>query len=37
MNCLRCKSIKIQKFGKVPTVKGKKQRYRCGDCGHTFY
>lgn len=28
---------KAVKFARIPTVKGKKQRYRCTECGKTFY
>ena len=34
--CSECGSIS-QKFGLVPTRKGKKQRFRCIECGKTFY
>ena len=38
MKCVKCNSNNIVKFGKIPTVKnGKRQRYRCQECGHTFY
>ena len=34
----KCKSEKVVKFGKVPTVNnGVKQRYRCQVCAKTFY
>jgi transposase-like protein len=37
INCKYCGN-KATKFSKVPTVKsGKKQRYRCTECGKTFY
>jgi transposase-like protein len=35
--CKYCGSIRVNKLGFVPTVKGKKRRYICRDCGHTFY
>lgn len=36
--CPYCKNEKVQKCGLYPTVKeGKKQRYRCFECGRTFY
>jgi transposase-like protein len=37
MNCPKCNSSEIQKIGKIPTCQGKKQRYRCRNCGKTFY
>ena len=38
LRCSRCGSSRVHKYGVVPTVKhGKKQRYRCYECGHTFY
>lgn len=37
MKCNRCGG-EATKFGLVPSVKaGKMQRYRCKECGHTFY
>jgi len=35
--CKYCGSTRVIKMGFVPTVKGKKRRYRCNECGHTFY
>lgn len=35
--CPYCKNEKIQKVGKYATVKGKKQRYKCTECGRSFY
>ncbi|MCQ5337155.1 MAG: hypothetical protein NO475_03050 [Candidatus Methanomethylicia archaeon] len=35
--CKYCGSTRVNRFGFVPTVKGKKRRYICRDCGHTFY
>lgn len=35
MECKRCKG-KVEKFGKVMTTKGKRQRYHCTQCGHVF-
>lgn len=32
-----CSSTNIAKIGKIPTCQGHKQRYRCNDCGRTFY
>jgi len=32
-----CGSNHIVKLGFVPTRQGKKQRYRCQECGRTFY
>lgn len=38
VTCKKCKSDNVAKFGSIPTVNaGKKQRYRCQDCGKTFY
>lgn len=37
MKCKYCNSERLQKIGFIPTIKGKKQRYRCSECGHTFY
>jgi transposase-like protein len=33
--CPKCGSL-TAKMGYLPTVEGKKRRYRCGECGHTF-
>jgi transposase-like protein len=36
--CPYCKEDKIQKVGKYASVtKGKQQRYKCSECGRTFY
>ena len=37
--CKKCKTNKrVVKFGSIPSVKqGKKQRYRCQECGTTMY
>lgn len=38
VTCKKCKSDNVAKFGSIPTVNaGRKQRYRCQDCGKTFY
>lgn len=34
--CPECGNKAI-KFSVVPTRQGKKQRYRCTECGRTFY
>jgi len=34
--CPHCSST-TQKSGIIGTLKGKKQRYRCIECGKTFY
>lgn len=36
MKCV-CGSKNIIKAGIIPTRKGKKQRYRCNNCGRHFY
>lgn len=37
--CEKCKTNdRVVKFGKIPSVgQGKKQRYRCQECGTTMY
>lgn len=35
--CPKCGSHRIWKKGYVPTIGGKKLRYICTDCGHSFY
>jgi predicted Zn finger-like uncharacterized protein len=37
IKCPECGSTKIVRFGSIPTRSGKKQRYRCQECGRTFY
>lgn len=37
VKCPRCNSPRIWKYGFVPTIKGRKIRYKCTDCGHSFY
>lgn len=38
VKCKRCKSEHIVKHQIVVTVTaGKRQRYKCQECGHTFY
>ena len=38
MECPNCKSKHIVKLGKIPSFKaGRKQRYKCWECGKTFY
>ena len=38
MKCPVCESDHIAKAGLYPTVsEGKKQRYKCMECGRTFY
>ena len=34
--CPDCKG-RTNKLGKIPTRHGKIQRYRCTECGRTFY
>ena len=34
--CPECFSLKVVKSGKIPTSRGKIQRYQCEN-GHTFY
>ena len=36
-HCPYCEGKRITKAGLRPTVKGKKQRYKCQECGKTFY
>lgn len=36
-HCPECHSTKVVKHGTVVNVSGKRQRYKCMDCGHTFY
>lgn len=36
--CPYCRSKIVWKSGILPSVrKGKRQRYKCGDCGKTWY
>jgi transposase-like protein len=35
--CIFCKSNRTGVRNVVATIKGKKLRYYCKDCGHTFY
>lgn len=36
--CPYCKNERIQKVGKYASVsKGKRQRYKCPECGRSFY
>jgi transposase-like protein len=35
--CPDCNSKNTTKWGFSPNRHGKKQRYVCFDCGHTFY
>jgi len=35
--CPYCKGKKLMRKGFMPALGGKKQRYVCWDCGHTFY
>jgi transposase-like protein len=38
MKCPRCGSDHISKHGiKITVSQGRKQRYQCQECGHTFY
>lgn len=38
IQCPYCSSQRIWKSGKIPIVnKGKRQRYKCAECGKTFY
>ena len=37
MKCPKCGSVNYQKIGFIPGINGPKQRYRCSDCGKTFY
>jgi hypothetical protein len=34
--CPNCNTKSLRKYGFSITIKGKKQRYQCKDCGHTF-
>jgi transposase-like protein len=38
VKCNRCSSEHVVSHGYVPTVKkGKRKRYKCQNCAHTFY
>lgn len=37
MVCVICDEIPVVKFGKIPTRRGLRQRFRCQKCGSTFY
>ena len=35
--CPYCKNERVQKVGKYATITEKKQRYKCPECGRSFY
>lgn len=37
VKCPRCQSQQVWKVGFVPTVRGRKDRFKCTNCGHSFY
>jgi transposase-like protein len=37
VKCPKCQSTEIWKVGFVPTIKGRKDRFKCTRCAHTFY
>lgn len=37
MRCPRCKSTHIVKIGMIVNRYGKRQRFKCWECGTTFY
>jgi len=36
LECPKCDSLDIWKWGIYMTIKGKKQRYNCKNCGHVW-
>jgi transposase-like protein len=37
IKCPKCGSRAVWNYGYIPTREGKKQRYKCTDCAHSFY
>jgi predicted Zn finger-like uncharacterized protein len=37
IKCPSCGSTHVVRFGSIPTRHGIKRRYRCQECGRTFY
>ena len=37
VKCPKCQSREIWKIGFVPTVAGRKDRFKCTHCAHSFY
>ena len=37
VKCPKCGSTEIWKIGYVPTREGRKDRFKCTMCAHTFY
>ena len=37
VKCPKCQSQQVWKVGFVPTVGGRKDRFKCTVCAHTFY
>ena len=37
VKCPKCGSTQIWKVGFVPTTSGRKDRFKCTVCGHSFY
>jgi transposase-like protein len=37
VKCPKCQSQSVWKVGFVPTAKGRKDRFKCTVCAHTFY
>ena len=35
--CPYCNQPKVQRFGYVATIHGKKQRFKCYNCGKSFF
>lgn len=37
VKCPRCQTQEIWKVGYIPTIHGRKDRFKCTHCGHSFY
>ncbi len=37
VKCSRCGATHVWKMGFVPTKGGRKARFKCTECAHTFY
>lgn len=35
--CPFCNQRTVEKWGIIACINGKKQRFKCNNCGHTFY
>lgn len=37
LKCPKCHTQEIWKVGYIPTIHGRKDRFKCTRCAHTFY